>query len=410
MAKKQSGGGKSGLLVVILAIAVILLGGMWYLSQPSETSTSTSMTTGSVEQGAGTGATGTGATGTAVAPAAPAAASQQNVGEIDIALKDMQGNNGGTSNMLLLNPKYAKYDATTGAFMPDATRYAIMNIHYNQGLDGLTSITGGSPRVITASSGTWTESSLQGKIGDKVLVYTYVNTSPVATQNESTAHVITLKDFYRETGKWVFATDDGLVSWNLYDYANYNWFTGTDTAAVNYTIADNGVTAANQIIDWYSRAGMKGELCADCSIYLKAPSNFTGKFHSLSLNDKQGHSVKFTSLSPANNFNDYRQRAATVLASATAGSAGGDSTYTWYYVGDIPDSFVTLYTAGDKNRLTWEMSTDTYGSNMTVVYTVVQNAGAEVTSNGPFQIAATFPIRFSNGATSEFNDPSVTLS
>lgn len=406
--KSESGGNK--LLVPALLIAVIVLGGMWYLSsEPS----SKDLTTGAVEQtGAGTGgeagAAGTGGTGGAVAPAPATGA--LNSGELELFLKDMRGNNGGTSYVLLLDPKVHALDAD-GAKVADSkkpvdlskTRYNIMQIHYNKGLDGLTSINGGTPKAISAASGEWSETQLTGKIGDQVLVYTYVDTTPAAGENASTVDLMTLSDFYRETGKWVAQDAQSKTAWDLYNYATYDWYDGTDTNVNNYTIADSGTAASNQVVTWYSRASQQGEYCVDCSIYLKMPTNYSSKFKSLVVTDKFGHSAKYAVQGKAENFAGYKSLAATILATAS-------DPYSWYYMGDIPADMVTLYTAGDKNRLTWELTTDTYGSNMTITFNMVQNAKAEISNNGPFTIADDMPIKFSNGATSEFNDPGTAIS
>lgn len=359
------------LAAIVVLAAIVLLGGE----------------TGDISPGEITGDEGAGG-----APAGTAVPSGIiNTGELELLLLDSQGLTGTSSKALLLSPTvHAKFKAD-GSFDKTATRYNIMKTHYDEGLEGLTAFGGGTPKDITVSSGEWSEAQLSGKKGDKVLVYTYVDTAPGATDNISTAELMTLVDFYRETGKWVAQTPDGRVKWNLYSHATYDWYDGTDTNVNNYSLADAASALSNEVVTWYSRAGVKGEMVPDGAIYLKAPSNYTAKFKSLTITDKFGHSKKYTGMAKAENFdsNDPRSIASTVLSSAT-------DPHSWYFIGYIPDDFVTLYTSGDKNRMTWELETDSYGSNVTVTFNVVQNAKGLSSNNAPFIIADEFDVAFVN--------------
>ena len=378
MTKKES----SNLLIPGLLIAVVVLGALLLFGGDKG-----DVSTGTVIDPS------TGEVVPAAVPVAPVAANI-NTGELELMLLDSQGLTGTSSKALLLDPvTHAKY-STDGKFDKSATRYNIMKTHYDKGLDGLTAFGGGTPKDITVSSGEWSEAQLSGRKGDKVLVYTYVDTSPAATENISSTELMTLMDFYRETGKWVAQTPEGTVKWNLYSYATYDWRDGTDTNVNNYSLADAATALSNQVITWYSRAGVKGEQVPDGAIYLKAPSNYTAKFKSLTLTDKFGHSQKYTGMSKAENFNsdDPRSVASTVLSSAT-------SPWSWYFIGYLPTDMVTLYTSGDKNRVTWELESDSYGSNVTVTFNVVQNARALSSNNGPFVIADEFDIAFVDIAT-----------
>ncbi len=374
MAKKDG----SNLLVPGLLIIVVIFGGLLLFGgDKGDVSTADVSATKTIDPATG-----------AVVPVAPVVANI-NTGELELMLLDSQGLTGTASKVLLLDPvTHAKYNAN-GAFDKSLTRYNIMKTHYDKGLDGLTGFGGGTPKDITVSSGEWSEPQLSGKKGDKVLVYTYVDTSPAATENISSAELMTLADFYRETGKWVAQTPEGTVKWNLYSYATYDWRDGTDTNVNNYSLADAASALSNQVITWYSRSGVKGEMVPDGAIYLKAPSNYTAKFRSLTLTDKFGHSKKYTGLSKAENFDstDPRSVASTVLSSAT-------SPWSWYFIGYLPDDMVTLYTSGDKNRVTWELETDTYGSNVTVTFNLVQNARGLSSNNAPFIIADEFDVAF----------------
>lgn len=325
-------------------------------------------------------------------PATPAQANL-NVGELELFLKSATGITAGADSSLILLDKNAHWKGSE-----DATRYDLMRIHYDKGLDGMTSMTGGTPKAITASSGEWSEAGLSARIGDEFVVYTYKDTSPASTENKSTAKLLKLVDFYRETGKWVAQTADGKASWNLYNYGDYDFFDGTDSEKNFYTYGDSGSADSNKVISWYTRANAQGEECVDCSVYIDAPSNYTSKFKSLTLTDKFGHSVKYTTMSKAENFagDDSRGIASTVLSAAQTNNYH-------YYIGDIPKDFVTLYTSADANRLTWELNTDTYGTNVTVKFNVVQNAKAAISNNGPFTITDDFVVELSTNTTSTFS-------
>ena len=341
-----------------------------------------------------------------VAPANIVSAKPLNSGAFDLYLKAMNGGTGTTSNVILLDPKKHAYDVdgvlsvvSLKPFNEARTKYEIMKVHYNLGLDGLTSINGGTPKALTPTSGLWEEAQLSARVGDQLIVFTYLDTTPARNENISTVKLMTLTDFYRETGKWVAQTSQGETAWNLFQYADYQWVDGSDSNATAYTYGDSGTAASNAVMTWYTRAWAIGEKCNDCGIFVNATTNFTSKFKSLVINDKFGHSAKFTTLTKAGNFggDDPRGIAANILNTASDPRA-------WYWVGYIPDDFMTTYTTGDKNRVSWELTSDTYGSNVTMQFAIVQNAKALISNNGPFVIRNYFALKFANTATSAWNE------
>ncbi len=318
-------------------------------------------------------------------------------GSLSLSLTNSIDGTGTTSNMLLLDPSQAIMK--DGKLDTSATRYALMRTHQEKGLTGFTAFNkAGAPQAITASSGAWA-STITGKIGDKVLVYTYQDTTPAATDNISTVKLITLVDFYRETGTWVGQTETGADSWPLRNYATYLNYDGTDTAKGYYTYADDDSADTDKTITWYTRASVQGQKLYDAGIYMQAPSNFSSRFKHLKITDNLGNSVKFDSIAgKAENFVGPINIASTKLPTT-------NTTYDyWYYIGQMPDNLMTEYTSADSNKLTWELKFDTDATDYRIWFDVVQNSGAAIANNGPFVDALNiFGVFFVDSATSAFD-------
>lgn len=362
---KQSG---SNLLVPALIIVIAIFGGLLLFGGDKG-----ELSTGEVTQPGEPAAPGE----TAVASAAPTVRS----GELEIFLRNAEGSTGTTSNVVLLDASYAKFDAA-GKFDPEATRYGIMAPHYNKGLTALIGFPGkGTPKDISVSSGEWSEPQLVASKGDKFIVYTYQDTAPAANDNVTTAHLMELKDFDVGSSKWVAQDSDGKSYWNLYTYGNNSWVDGSFANQIGYIYDDLDTADSNAVITWYSYNTADGGITADGAIYIASRSSYTGKFKSLSITDKAGHNKKFTTLTKAENYGgaDPINIASTVLSTPA-------TNYNWYYVGTIGNEMLTLNTDSENNRLTWELETDTYGDNDTINVTMVQNAGAIASSNGAFAV------------------------
>lgn len=309
-------------------------------------------------------------------------------GELELFLRAGNGGTGSQSKVVLLDSSYAKFDKD-GKFDEDATRYGIMAPHYNKGLTSLMAFPGGgTPKEISASSGEWSEPQLVASKGDKFVVYTFEDTSPAAADNVTTAHLMELKSFDVGNSKWVAQDTDSKSYWNIYDYGSYDWYDGTDTIKNGYVYDDSASADTGVIITWYSRASINDAMLVDGAVYIAAPSNFTGKFKSLSVTDKMGHNKKFTSLTKAENYGgtDPINIASTVLTAAP-------TNWNYYYVGALGKDMMTLNTETDNNRLSWELESDSYGSNVTVNVSMVMNAGAISSSNGAFEIADNFEVQ-----------------
>jgi len=379
---KKEGNGK--LLVGILLTLVVVFGGLLLLGGDSG-----DVSTGEVTKTDADSAVST----------APITASVKS-GELEFFLRAGNGGTGTTdSKLVLLDSSYAKFDVN-GKFDEDATRYGIMATHYNEGITALKAFPTGTPKDISSTSGEWSEAQLVAKKGDKFIVYTYEDTSPAAAENISTVHLMTLNDFDIGNSKWVATDSEGRSYWNLYEYATYDWYNGQDAIKDGYIIDDAGSALSDEPATWYSRATVNDQYAPDLAVYISAPSNFTGKFGYLSVTDKAGHSKKFTSLTKAENYGgtDPINVAATKL-SAAAGKGGDAAVWNWYYVGEISNEFLTLNTASDNNRLTWELETDTYGTNVTINVSLLMNSGSPSSNNGAVTIADDFWVQLGDGAT-----------
>lgn len=364
----------------IALIAVIAIGYM-YLSSPG-------------------GQTGVPALGTITQeqpsqPSAPVAVAKSDRGTLSLSLTNSIDGTGTTSNMLLLDPSQAIMK--DGRLDRTSTRYSLAKIHQEKGLAGMKAFNKeGAPQAITASSGSWS-STLTGKVGDKVLVYTYQDTTPAAAENISTVELVSLIDFYRETGTWVGQNEEGKDSWALRNYPTYHGYDGTDTERMNYTYADGNSADTDKVITWYTRAAAQGQKMVDAGIYMQAPSNYTSRFKYLKITDNAGNSVKFDAIAgKAENFVGPINIASTKLPTA-------NTTYDyWYYIGQIPNSMLTEYTSADSNRLAWELKTDTDATDMGIWFYTVENSGASIANNGPF-VDTGFQISFSDASTTGFD-------
>lgn len=392
---------KGGTIIAVAALLVVAVLGLAWLSQPTEVRQEVEQAQAQWQGGAGD---------QAAAPPAVAVATERSA-ELELFLRAQNGGTGVSSSVLLLDPSEYAVDKDsksvmtngklTGTFDPLQTRYKVMQIHNKEttgNLAGLKGFGGGTPAIISVSSGEWSEPQLTAKLNDYVLVYTYHDASPAAGDNASTANLLKLINVEESPPKWVAQTVDGNRKWDLKAYATYDWYDDTDTIRENRTYGDGGTADSNVPLTWYSRATNQGEECVDGYIYLEAPTNFTGKFTKLTISDKYGHSKEITSLAKAENYgnDDPRGIAATVL------SAAGTNNY-HYYVGNLR-GLVTENKASEKGELTWRMEvSDTYGTDVTVVFRVVQNGGALKTTNTDFAIADQFDVQFSDGSSSGFN-------
>lgn len=398
MGKSES---KSGTIIAIAALLVVAVLGLAWLSQPTAV-IRTEAEPASItytEPGA-----------PPVAPAIGAVATERSA-ELELFLKAQNGGTGVASSVLLLNPLEYAVDKDgksvmangklIGTFDPLETRYKVMKIHNKEStgnLAGLMGFGGGTPSIISVASGEWSEPQLTAKLNDLVLVYTYSDASPAAGENASTANLLKLINVEESPPKWVAQTVDGNRKWDLKNYGTYDWYDDTDTIRENRTYGDGGSADSNVVIEWKSRATNTGEECVDCYVYLEAPTNFTGKFTKLTVSDKYGHSKQFDSLAKAENYgnDDPRGIAATVLSAAATNNYH-------YYIGNLR-GLVTENKASEKGELTWKMEvSDTYGTDVTVTYRVVQNGGAIKTTNTVFAIADQFDVQFSDGSTSGYN-------
>lgn len=305
---------------------------------------------------------------------------------------------GTSSNMLLLEKSYAVM--SNGVYDEQATRFKIMKDIQDNGVSSLKYYTG-TPKTLTHSSGIWSD-TITGKAGDAGIVFTYYDTTPYDMENSSYAKMFTLSKYNSPTGEWFATLNDGRDRWSLYNYGYYNWTDTTQTVKLNYTIGDSASAAANQVATWQTIATTEGQECVDCAIFLMAPDNYTSKFKDLTITAraiKSGtiSSVKFTNLPLASIAPDTLSITSQVLPSRPSANDN------LRFVGYIPDNFQTLRTSNDKNQLTWTLTSDTYGADVSVTFYVVQNAHALGTSNGAFQSILGFPVQFSNGATTGFN-------
>lgn len=370
---------QDNIIKYIALIAVVAIGYMYLSSPGGQTGQIPSLGTITQEQP------------TAVAPAMV----KSDRGTLSLSLTNSIDGTGTTSSMLLLDP--AQAIMKDGKLDKKASRYSLAKIHQEKGLTGLKAFNKeGAPQAITASSGSWS-STLTGKIGDKVLVYTYQDTTPAAAENISTVELVSLIDFYRETGTWVGQNEEGKDSWALRNYATYHAYDGTDTERMRYTYADSDSADTDKVITWYTRAADQGQKTSDVGIYMQAPSNYTSRFKYLKVTDNAGNSIKFDAIAgKAENFVGPINIASTKLPTA-------NTTYDyWYYIGQLPDSMLTEYTSADSNRLTWELKTDTDATDMGIWFYTIQNSGASIANNGPIKDVG-FKVAFVDTATSAFD-------
>ncbi len=325
-------------------------------------------------------------------PAAPASAVTAT-GTLSLKPLSSGGSAGTTSSMLMLAESNAVYN--NGVFDERATRYKIMKQIADYDIGTLKSFNGGQPAVLSASSGAWSQ-TITAKVGDKLVAYTYADSTPASGENASTAKLITITDFNRATENFFAVTNDGKPTWDLYNYATYNFSDTTFTKRDNYTIGDGGSALVSQTATWYSNSTAVGQGCFDCAIYMISDKNYTAKFKDITITAravKNGatSSVKFSTPRVAST-----DLAASVLPATTVSQEV-------YFIGYIPDGFDTVRTSVDKNHLTWTLTTDTYGTDETVTFYIVENSHALGTTNGIFKQADPMVVQLSNGGSTGFN-------
>lgn len=319
-----------------------------------------------------------------------------STGTINFRLSSSLGTTptGTSSNLLLLDKSYAV--TTNGKFDEEATRFKIMKEIADTSVTSLLYYTG-TAKTLTHSSGIWSD-TITGVPGDSGIAYSYYDTTPtVGVDNRSYSKMFTLSKFNSPTGEWFATLNDGRDRWTLNNYADYNWTDTTQTIKVNYTLGDGGTAASNQVATWQTIAAVQGEELSDGAIFVMAPDNFTSKFKDLTITAraiKSGStsSVKFTNLPLASIAPDTLSITSQGLPSRPSANDN------LRFVGYIPREFNTLRTSSDKNQLTWTMTTDTYGSDVTVTFYIVQNAHAFGTTNGALNLNVGFPVQFSNTA------------
>lgn len=394
MAKKASGSGNV-IIAVVALLVVAILGTVW-LSQP----------TGQLETAAttGEGVTGTGEGG-GVLPAQvivqSAPDTKSHRGTISLSLLSATGGTGTDSNVLLLDESYALYkDAAKTVFDKEATRLSIGKLIADYGVSSLKSFASpdSAPANNTASSGVWSE-TVTKKVGDRGLVYTSQGHSPSELQNASTVRLFTMDSFGAGTDVWTITLAGGGDKWNLVNYADYNFVDNSYVARVNYTVNDAGSQLTNQPWNFYTNATAQGGDCIDCAVFAIASTNMTGKFKSLSLTAiglKPGYTgsttEKFTTLRPASGVPEVSISYSLLPAKPSANDEV-------YFLGFVPERFMTERSSSDKNRLAWEWVSDTFGADKEcVTLYIIQNAHSTSTSNGAFLVTATFKPQYSNSA------------
>lgn len=319
-----------------------------------------------------------------------------STGTINFRLSSSMGTtpSGTSSNLLLLDKSYAVMK--DGKFDEELTRYKILKAIADTSVTSLKYFTG-TAKTLTHSSGVWSD-TITGVPGDSGIAFSYYDTTPtVGTDNSSYAKMFTLSRFNSPTGEWFATLNDGRDRWTLNNYADYNWTDTTQTIKINYTLGDGGTAASNQVITWQTISNAQGEECVDCAVFVMAPDNYTSKFKDLTITAraiKSGStsSEKYTLLRLASISQDNIPITSGTLPSRP------DANNNLYFIGYIPSNFDTLRTSSDKNQLTWTLTTDTYGADVSITFYILQNAHALGTTNGAFDLTVGFPVQFSNVA------------
>ncbi len=318
-----------------------------------------------------------------------------STGTINFRLSSSTGGtpSGTSSNLLLLSDIYAV--KTNGQFDEDATRFKIMKEIADKGVTSLKYFTGTS-KTLTHSSGIWSD-TITGVPSKNGIAFSYYDNTPYDLENRSYSKMFTLSKYNSPTGEWFATLNDGGDRWTLNNYGYYNWTDTTQTVKANYTIGDGGTAASNKVITWQTLANVQGEECVDCAVFVMAPDNYTSKFHDLtitarSIKSGSESSVKFTNLPLASIAPDTLSITSQILPSRPSASDN------LRFVGYIPSNFDTLRTSSDANQLTWTLTTDTYGSDVTATFYIVQNARALGTTNGAFKSIIGWPVQYSDVA------------
>lgn len=388
-------------IIAVAAILAFIVLGLAYLSTPT-TELKEAQSADGIDSGAGDGGSGSGGAvqpATVVVQSAPDTKSHR--GTINLALLSATGATGSESNVFFLDESYAIYkDAGKMVFDERATRQSIMKTISDYGVSSLKSFASpdSAPSNNSVSSGVWSE-TVTKRVGDKGIIYTSNGHNAAELQNASTVHLFTMEDFNEGTDVWTITLSGGGDKWNLYNYADYNFVDNSYAIRQNYTVNDGGSQLTGQLWDFYTNASAQGGDCYDCAIFAIAPTNITGKFNSLTITAvglKPGYtgstSEKFTTLRPAAGVPEV----AISYSLLPAKNSANDEVY---YLGFIPERFLTQRSSSDKNRLSWEWKSDTYGADKNgITLYIIQNAHSISTSNGAFQVGATFQPVYSNSA------------
>lgn len=319
-----------------------------------------------------------------------------HTGIANFKLGSSTGGTGVTSKMLVLDKSEGVYDSN-GVFLERDTNFKIRDTLNNLDKAGLKAPDGKTPQDVSPTTGTWAP-TITGVVGDRVIIYTYQDTSAAKAENASTAKLVQLRTWSKGTDTWTVALMGTTASnaWNLINYAYYDWMDSSNTARAGIDFGNAGTAGTTQTIRWYANASVDGEACIDCALFVNAPSNFTGKFKKLTVSDKKGHSAAFTSLK---------------LASGVSGIdvVSGDVpsptlNYNTYFLGYMPDSLVSLRTSVDRNELTFAMETTTYSTQMNVTVYGMQNSHALSTTDS-FPFVNPFEVGMSTGSTIAYWNP-----
>lgn len=395
MGKSES---KGGTIIAVVAILAFFVLGLVYLSTPT-TELKEAQSTVDTGDAGDDGAASTVQPATVVVQKAKDTDSHR--GTINLALLSATGATGSASNVMFLDESYAIYkDAGKTIFDAEATRLSLMKTITDYGASSLKSFASpeSAPANNTVASGIWSE-TVTKKAGDKGLIYTSQGHTAYEVQNATSVRLFTMETFNEGTDVWTISLYGGGDKWNLKNYADYNFVDNSYVERQNYTVNDGGSQLTGQLWNFYTNASAQGEDCYDCAIFLMAPTNITGKNPSLTLTAaglKPGRtgstSEKFTTLRPASGVPE-------VAISYSLLPAKNSSNDEAYFLGFIPDRFLTERSSSEKNRLSWEWKSDTYGADKVGLnFYIIQNARSISTSNGAFKVTATFRPQYSDSA------------
>lgn len=380
--------------LVIVVLAFALVGAMWMLlSEPAQIPQSEEKEfdfDGSTQTSPSTPSTGE-----ITVVTKKAKDTDTHTGNLNIKLKSAVDGTGVTSYGLLLDKSEAILN-NDGTLNKQETKYRLMdtlNLYSNGGLKGYD---GSSPQDVSPSTGTWTW-SVNGKVGDEFLLFTYVDKTPAKAENASTVELLKLDTWQTGDSTWSASIIGKSGSaWNLYNYPYYDWMDNANNPKLGYDYGNGGTAGTVQTITWYGNASVQGEKLIDAALLLNAPQNFTGKFQKLTVSDKNGKSVVFNRLKLASGVPGIDVTSGDVTSPTL-----NYNTYVFCTSGDIcslPDDLDTLRTSNDRRRLTFSMDTTTYSTQMNVTVYGLINAHAKTTTES-FLFVNPFEIGLSTGST-----------